>query len=385
MDFELSEDQKMLVDTAASFARKESPVTRLRRLRADAIGYEPRVWRHMGELGWLGIPFPEALGGFGGRFIDVALVLAELGTTLVPEPYIPSVVLGGMAILGAGTDEQKERWLAPLIEGRITLALAYAEQDSRYDARAITTRATRSGSGYVLRGEKIFVLNGHNADSVVVSAVTEAGDIGLFVVDRGAPGLEIKPVATMDGQRAAMLRFADVAVDGDRCLGDGPGAAETLDQVLDLGAAAACAEGVGVARAVLDMTVSYLKTREQFGTAIGAFQTLQHRAVDMFIEVELCKSMMIHAGLKADDPDADERRSAVSAAKVQLAQGGRYVARQGIQLHGGIGCTDEHDVGLYFKRMQALGALFGDEAYHVERFSRLPSFTAGIAAPADRR
>lgn len=384
MDFELSDDQKMLVDTAASFARKDSPVERMRRLRDDAIGYEPKVWQQMGELGWLGIPFPESMGGFGGRFIDVALVLEQFGTTLVPEPYIPSVVLAGMTILHAGNDEQKARWLAPMIEGKTTLALAYAERASRYDVTAPATRAVAAGTGYEISGDKIFVLNGHNADSIVVSAAVEDGGVGLFVVDidktgAGPDGLEIKPIATMDGQRAAMVSLGGVRVDQGAMLGEpGPAAAAVVDAVMDLGAAAACAEGLGIARAVLAMTTEYLQTREQFGVKIGTFQALQHRAVDMFIEVELCRSMMILAGLEADNPDPEQRRGAVSAAKVQLDRGGRYVVRQGVQLHGGIGCTDEHDVSLYFKRMQVLGALFGDEAYHVDRFARLPAFTSGV-------
>jgi alkylation response protein AidB-like acyl-CoA dehydrogenase len=384
MDFELSDDQKMLVDTAASFARKDSPVERMRRLRDDAIGYEPAVWRQMGELGWLGIPFPESMGGFGGRFIDVALVLEQFGTTLVPEPYIPSVVLAGMTLLRAGSEEQKARWLGPMIEGKTTLALAYAERASRYDVTAPATRAVATGGGYQLSGDKIFVLNGHNANSIVVSAAVEDRGVGLFVIDiddstGAAPGLEIKPITTMDGQRAAMLSLSGVRVDGDAVLGEpGPVAAEVLDAVMDLGAAAACAEGLGIARAVHGMTVEYLQTREQFGVKIGAFQALQHRAVDMFIEVELCRSMMILAGLEADNPDAQQRRGAISAAKVQLDRGGRYVVRQGVQLHGGIGCTDEHDVSLYFKRMQVLGALFGDEAFHVDRFARLPAFDSGM-------
>lgn len=390
MNFELSDAQKMLVDTAASFARKESPVTRMRKLRSDPIGYEPRVWRHMGELGWLGIPFAEDVGGYGGQFMDVALVLEQFGTTLVPEPYLPSVVLGGMAIFRAGNAEQQGRWLVPLIAGKETLALAYAERQSRHDVAAIQTRAVRAGQSYELSGEKIFVLNGHNADRIVVSALVagerddRAGEarevVGLFVVDRKSAGLHVQTIQTMDGHKAAILRFERVTVGQEHRLERA--GAELVEDIMDLGAAAACAEGLGIARTVLDMTVDYLKTREQFGLKIGAFQALQHRAVDMLAEVELCKSMAIYAGLKVDDPDPMERRSAVSAAKVQLGQGGRYVVRQGIQLHGGIGCTDEHDVGLYFKRMQVLGALFGDEAFHVERFAHLPSFTRGIEVPS---
>lgn len=375
MDFQLSDDQKMLVETAASFAKKESPLGRLRRLRDDDVGYEPAMWRQMGEMGWLGILYPEDLGGFGGRFIDAALVLEQLGTTLVPEPFIPSVILGGMAILRAGDPAQHTRWLVPMIEGKTTLALAYAERQGRYDVTDVHTRAEPDADGYRLTGEKVFVLGGHAADALVVSAMTPAG-LSLFVIDRDGEGVETQPIKTMDGQRAAIVRLAGAAVPADRLLGQAGTAGPVLEEVLDMGAAAACAEGVGIVRAALDMTVEYLKTREQFGVRIGTFQALQHRAVDMFIEAELCRSMAIYAGLEIDNADPVVRQGAVSAAKVQLAEGGRFVVRQAVQLHGGVGCTDEHDIGLYFKRMHVLAALFGDDAHHTARFAALPSFTA---------
>lgn len=393
MDFDLSEDQKMLADTAASFAKKDSPVERMRRLRDDPVGYDPKVWQQMGELGWLGIPFPEEYGGFGGQFIDVALVLEQFGRTLVPEPYLSSIVLGGMTILNAGHGDQHKRYLPALIEGETTLALAYAERAGRYDVRAIQTRARRDegAKGFVLTGEKNFVLGGHRADHYVVSARLKApgrdpddgaAEIGLFVVAADAAGLRVQPIKTMDGKRAAIVGFEDVRVaEADRLSGGRLTPGDALELAMDLGAAAACAETLGAARQVLDMTVEYLGTREQFGVKIGTFQALQHRAVDMFIEVELCRSAMILAALEVDNPDVETRQAAVSAAKVQLATGGRYVVRQGIQLHGGIGCTDEHDVGLYFKRIQVLGALFGDEEHHVSRFAHLPGFAPEPAEP----
>jgi len=221
------------------------------------------------------------------------------------------------------------------------------------------------------------VLNGHAADALVVSAVL-GGVVRLFVVDKDTAGVHVTPLHTMDGHRAARVRFDGAVVDADRLLAEAD-AATVLDEVMDLGAAAAVAESVGIAQAVLDMTVEYLKTREQFNVRIGSFQALQHRTVDMFVQVQLCRSMAILSGLRADDADADLRHSGVSAAKVQLSTGGRFVVRQGIQLHGGIGCTDEHDVGLYFKRMQVLSTLFGDEDYHVGRFAAQPSFVADVA------
>jgi len=383
MDFDLTQDQQMLVDTAASFVKKESPVTRLRAMREDSLGYGRDTWKRMGELGWLGILFPEELGGFGGSFVDAALILEQFGTTLVPEPFIASVVLAGMGILLAGDETQRTRWLSPLIEGDATLALAYAEPESRFDVTRVATRAEKKGGAWRLSGRKVFVLNGHAADSIVVSARTSGADgdkggISLFVLDPTAAGLSVRAIKTMDGHHAANLALGGVELHTDRLLGEEGKAGPILERLVDYGAAAACAEGVGIMRTVLHMTTEYLRTREQFGVKIGTFQALQHRAVDMFIESELAKSTSILASIKASDDNEADRQSAISAAKVQLAISGRFVTQQAIQLHGGIGVTDEHDVGLYFKRMHVLNTLFGDEEFHLRRFATLPSFTAGL-------
>ncbi len=379
MDFTLSDDQKMIQETAASFVKKESPVERMRKLRDDETGWDRAVWRQMGELGWLGLAMPETVGGFGGTMIDAALVLEQLGTTLVPEPYIASAVLGGMAVRHAGSASQQSELLGPMIEGQTCLALAWAERQGRYDAFDVQTKAEKSGSGYSLRGEKVWVLDGHAADHLIVSARSAGArrdreGVGLFVVPRGAKGLTTQSVRTMDGGRAAIVKLEGAE---GQLLGDG-GGIDALELALDKGAAAACAEGLGVVSRVLWMTVEYLKTRKQFGVPIGVFQALQHRAVDMFVQVELCKGTSILANARVDGGDVTERKRAVSAAKVQLANGGFFVVAQGTQLHGGIGVTDEHDISLYFKRLRTLSALFGDEQHHVERYMSLPSFTEGV-------
>ena len=376
MDFELTEDQNMLAKTVASFAKQSSPLARFRAMRDDERGWEPSVWRQMGELGWLGVPFPESLGGFGGSFVDVSLVLEKLGTTLVPEPYVSSVVLAGMAVLHAGDAEQQKRFLEPVIEGRETLALAYAERHARYDVADVRTKAETDGGGYRLTGEKVWVLDGHSADRLIVSADL-GGELALFCVDRGAEGLRVDPVKLIDGRNGAMLRLDGVRVAADRLLRAADGA-EVLARVMDGAAVAACAEGLGIAQTMLDMTVQYLEEREQFGVKIGTFQVLQHRAVEMFVHVEVLRSLLIEASVRAGSDDG-EARAAVSAAKVQLATGGKYVSQQSIQLHGGIGITDEHDIGLYFKRMEALNRLFGDEDFHVRRYASLPSSVTGMA------
>jgi alkylation response protein AidB-like acyl-CoA dehydrogenase len=385
MNFDLTEEQSLLVSTVASFAKKQSPVSRLRAMRADPTGWSPALWKQMGELGLLGVSLPEAAGGTGGSFVDAALVLGELGATLVPEPLLPSLVAAA-PILRLGSAEQQERWLAPFAAGDQSLALAWAEAQSRGDAADVETRAEpTTGGGFRITGTKRWVLNGHAADLVVVSARTSGGPrdedgISLFALDRSTPGLSIQSVKTMDGHHAGMLSFEGAEVPAERLLGPVGGGLAALEEALDVGAAGACAEGVGITRVVLQMTADYLRTREQFGVKIGSFQALQHRAVDMFVEAELCKSTGMLAAIALSDAALSpaERKSAVSAAKVQLAVGGRYVTQQAIQLHGGIGVTDEHDVGLYFKRMHALNALFGDEEHHVARYANLPTFTAGL-------
>lgn len=376
MRFDLTEDQRLLVESAAAFARREAPVAYLRRMRDDEVGWTRRIWKQMGELGWLALPFSDEVGGLGGSFVDAALLLEQLGATLVPEPYVASVLLAGTALARAGSPEQRARWLAPVLAGDGSLALAYAERASRHDLGRIETRAERLGARYRLCGEKVFVDNGHAADALVISARTDGGT-SLFVVDRTAPGVEARAIRTMDGRRAAMVRL-DVELDEGHRVGAEGDQAALLEELLDLAAAAACAEGAGILRAVLAMTCDYLRTREQFGVNIGSFQVLQHRAADMFVETELQRSTMLLAALSAGAPDPAERKHAVSAAKVQLATSGRLVTQQAIQLHGGIGITDEHDIGLYFKRMQVLNALYGDEAHHLARFSALPAFTASL-------
>jgi alkylation response protein AidB-like acyl-CoA dehydrogenase len=380
MDFELTQEQRMLADAAGSFAKKSSPVERFRKLRStserDAIegGWEKKVWREMADLGWLGLAFPESAGGLGLRFFDASLVIEKLGTTLVPEPYIASVVLAGGAIVQAASPAQQKALLEPMIEGKTSLALAWQERQSRYDVSAIATTAKKTATGFTLSGEKVFVENGHVADVLIVSAKTDAG-VALFAVDPKAKGVSVQPIKTMDGHAAAMIRLSDVDVAADKLLGEpGEKAVHALEAALDMAAAAACAEAVGIASTVLDMTVAYLKARKQFGVPIGSFQVLQHRAVDMFVEVELLRSTAILAAVKADEPDREERRRAVSIAKAQLAVGGKLVVQQAVQLHGGIGITDEHDVGLYFKRMTALAALYGDEEHHLARYASRPAF-----------
>lgn len=383
MNFDLTPEQKLIESTAASFVKKESPVGRVRAMREDSLGWSKDTWKKMAELGWLGLPFPESAGGFGGTFVDIAVLLEQFGTTLVPEPYVASVLLAGMAIAKLGNNLQCDQFLGPLINGDTSLAFAHAERGNRFEATWVETTATRDGDDYILKGEKVFVLNGHAADVFVVSArtsgnVNDADGLSLFAIPRSAAGLSSKTVQTLDSQKTSIVVLDGVRVSANDRLGDEGQAASVIDEVLDIGAAAACAEGLGIMRTALAMTVDYLKTREQFGVKIGTFQVLQHRAVDMFVRTELARGTSILANLSVANTDVTERHNAVSAAKVELALCGRFVTQQAIQLHGGIGITDEHDIGLYFKRMHALNTLFGDEDFHVARYSNAPSFATGI-------
>lgn len=381
MNFELTEEQKMIVDAVRRFVDKDSPVTRFRELRATETGWEPKVWKVMADNGWLAVGFPEEHGGFGGSFVDTALILEQLGRGLVPEPYIASVVLAGGLLSRLGTAAQVEKHLAPMLEGRTTLAFAYAERQGRYEPNDCETTAKRSGAGWTLSGEKVWVLNGHVADAYVVVARTSGGSrdaagLSLFVVDAGAAGLKRTRVHGMDGHSTGLLRLDGVEVGADALLGKEGDALASVEWALDRGAAAACAEAQGGLQTLLTMTVDYLKQRKQFGKAIGSFQALQHRASDMFAEVELCKGMMILAAIEADNGDETARKSAISASKVQLQQGGWYVQENAVQLFGGIAITDEQDVGLYFKRIRVLQGLFGDADWHLGRYSSLPGFEA---------
>jgi len=381
VNFDLSEEQQILVDSVQRFVQNDSGVERFRKLRDTDRSWEPEMWARMGEMGWLSVPFPEEHGGFGGRFVDLALILEQLGRGLVPEPIIPSVVLAGGLLSRLGSEEQRERFLLPMIEGRRSLALAYAERQSRYDLADCLTRAEASGDVYRLRGRKTWVLNGHAADHILVVARTsgdqlESAGLSLFILDADTPGLSITRVSGMDGQRTALLELEDAEVAAERLLGPIDAAYAPLEWTIDRAAAAACAEGQGAIQELFERCVAYLKQREQFGVPIGSFQALQHKAADMFAEVELCRSTMILAAIKADSEDSEERAAEISCAKFQLSQGGWFVQENSIQLLGGIGITDEQDEGLFFKRLRALQGLFGDSDHHTERFQRLESFDA---------
>src|SRR5262245_39944772 len=325
-------------------------------------------------MGLLGLPFAEAYGGFAGTTVDVTLVMEAIGEGLLVEPYLATVGLGGRFVARAGTPAQQDRIMPALIQGKHRLAFAHTEAGARYDLRQVGLRARRSGDGWVLDGDKRMVLHGAGADTLVVSARTAGEDtdaegITLFLVPRAAPGASVKEYRTIDNLRVADVRLTKVTVgDGARLGSDGDGH-PLIEEVVDYATALLCAEAVGAIRYANDATLEYLKTRRQFGVPIGSFQALQHRMVDMMISYEQARSMAYLACVKIDTADAAERRRVISAAKIKIADACRHVSQEAVQLHGGMGMTEELKVSHTFRRLTMLAQTFGDAEHHLERFA----------------
>ena len=377
MDFSLSADQTMIKDSVDRFVADAYSFDARTQLVESEEGFSREHWRTFAGLGWLGIAFPEDRGGFGGTAVETMILMEAFGKGLVLEPFVPTVVLGGSALAFGGTSSAHRELLERLIEGELLLSLAYAESGSRYDPSIVETRARRDGSDLIIDGAKIGVPFGAAADKLVVSVRTKGerqdpGGITLVLVDRDAAGLSRRDYRTVDGQRASDVRFAGVRIPADAVLGEVDGGLPLLERVLDSGLGALAAEAVGLMTVMQRTTLAYLKTREQFGVPIGSFQALQHRAVDMLIQLELARSICYYGTVALlEDGDARDRGKALSATKVQIARSGRYVGQQAIQLHGGIGMSEEYAVGHYFKRMSMIELALGDVDYHLHRFVAL--------------
>lgn len=375
----LDDEQAMLATTAREWALKSSPLSRLRRLRdeGDVLAFSPEVWRQIAELGWTGIPFEEEDGGLGLGLAEVVVVTEALGRVLAPEPFISTVMLGGMALSLAGTAEQKERFLTPLIAGKCHLALAYQERSSRFDVTPGATRAQSTSDGYVVDGEKTHVLGATAADAFIVAArapaeSAAAGGSMLFVIPRNTPGLTVVPQRRVDSLNAGVVRLQGVNVARDATLG-GERSGDILPRVIDGATVALCGEMLGGMTEAFDRTIAYMKERVQFDTVIGSFQALKHRAARLFIEIELTRSAVMAAARALDEkaPGADRL---VSVAKARASDAYMLVASEAVQLHGGIGMTDEHDIGFFLKRARGAEMTFGDAAFHRERYARLCAF-----------
>ena len=342
---------------------------------AEPHGYSRALWSHFADMGLLGLSFAEADGGFGGGPVDTLIVMAALGRSLAPEPYLASVVLGGGLLRDAGSAAQRASVLPALAAGTLTLALAHGETHARFDLGHVETTAREEGDGWAISGTKRFVLSGDSADKLIVSARTRGGandaeGISLFLVDAAAQGVARRGYRTQDHGRAADIRFDAVRVDAGALIGVAGNGLPFLERAADAAVAALCAEAIGVMERAHELTVDYLKVRKQFGVAIGSFQALQHRAVDMLVAIEQARSMALYAAMMCDEPDAAQRSRAISAAKVQVGKSARFVGQEAVQLHGGIGMTEECQVGHYFRRLSVIEILFGDTAHHLRRLAR---------------
>jgi alkylation response protein AidB-like acyl-CoA dehydrogenase len=372
----LNEEQRLLRDTARDFLADKAPVSALRRLRdeRDPLGYDAELWRQMAELGWAGIILPETCGGLDFGFTGIGLVMEECGRTLAASPLWASAVVGGSALLLGGRDEQKETLLPKLAAGQLTLTLALEESHHHRPAH-IATRATPQGGGFVLNGSKTFVIDGHSADRLLVVARSSGeqdstAGISLFLVDPQAAGVSRTRTIMADSRNAANIVLEAVQVSADCLVGELDGGWEILEPVLDRGRVALAAEMLGGALEVFERTVAYLKEREQFGVPIGSFQALQHRAAHMQAEIELCRSVVLQA-LSAVDETPDQLPILASLAKAKLNELVKLVTNEGVQMHGGIGVTDELDIGLFLKRARVAVQVFGDTGFHQDRYATL--------------
>jgi len=371
MDFDLSEEQRLLKDSIDRLVDDfYGDLEKRRRYQAEPAGWSAGMWARYAELGLLGLPFAEAEGGFGGGAVETMIVMEAIGRSLVVEPYLATVVLGGGFLRLGGSAAQRQELIPAITGGALRLAFAHWERQARYALHDVGATARRTAGGWRLEGEKSVVLHGDSAGKLIVSARTGGGrsdpsGITLFLVDADAPGVSRRGYPTQDGLRVAELSFAGVEVPAENVIGEVDNALPLIEQVTDTAIAAVCAEAVGAMQALHALTVDYLKTRKQFGVTIGSFQALQHRAVDMMIALEQARSMAMLAAMRANGDHRDERRAAVSGAKVQINRSARFIGQEAVQLHGGIGVTMEYKAGHYFKRLTMVETQFGDTGHHL--------------------
>ncbi|TDU25765.1 alkylation response protein AidB-like acyl-CoA dehydrogenase [Panacagrimonas perspica] len=363
MDLSFTSEQEILQDSAVKFAQKGYSFDQYKKSLKAPGQCDPAIWKQVAEFGWLALAVPESAGGIGGSTLDIALVAEALGAGLVIEPFIAGAIFPAAIIAASESAGRQDALLGNLASGDAQLAVAYSERAGRFDPAQCTTIADKNAKGFVLSGEKICAFNAPNASHLIVSA-RNGSAVDLFLVPRETAGLSLTAYPVLGGGVAADVKLDGVQVDSDARLGD----ITALEAGLDKAIAVDCALALGGMKALFERTSAYLRTRKQFGVAIGTFQVLQHRVVDMFIELEQSRSLVLLATAKADSGDAVERRRAVSAAKAYVAKASKMVAQQAVQLHGGIGMTEELDVGHYFRQLTAFGTRFGDRDYHLDRF-----------------
>ncbi len=373
MSLVLNEEELMLRDSAHNFLHSRAPVSHLRELRDchSSTGYSPELWAEMGETGWTSILVPEEFGGLGYGYVEMGIILEESGRTLTPSPMLGTALVGVTALNMAGTAKQCSSILPAVASGNYLLALA-CDEISQHEPDHISCTATRTDGGYQITGHKTAVLDGHIADTFIVSARV-GSETALFLIPAGFEGVTVEPYRVLDTHLAANVQFQQVEVGEAHFLGRPAGGQRILERILDVGRIGASAEMLGVALEAFERTVQYLKERKQFGVPIGSFQALQHRAARLFGDIEMCKSLVLKA-LHELDERPDGNAELASLAKARLGETSRQATAEAIQLHGGIGMTDEFDIGFFLKRSQILDNLFGDVCYHLDRYARLRGY-----------
>ncbi|MER8440977.1 acyl-CoA dehydrogenase family protein [Mesorhizobium sp. M1312] len=376
MNFDLSEEQRLLKDSIERLMHDKYGFADRGRYQTEERGYSETMWANYADLGLLALPFAEEYGGFGGGAADTMIVMEAFGGALALEPYFSTVVLAGGILRHGASEAQKSKFISAIAQGQAKMSLGYMEPQSRYDLFDVETQAKRDGDEWILNGMKALVLHGESADKFIVTARTSGESrqkegIGLFLLDADTPGLSRRGYPTHSGSRAADITLENVRVGSTNVIGDPAGGFPILSRVADEAVAAVCAEALGAFGKMQAITLDYLKTREQFGKKIGSFQVLQHRAVDMLVDLEQSRSMAIYAAVMAGEEDATARERAISAAKVQIGRSAKAIGHTSIQLHGGIGMTMEHSIGHYFRHVTMIDTLFGDANYHLTRLAAL--------------
>ena len=375
MDFNFNEEQTLIQSQVAQFIQRDYEWEKRQVLVASDLGFSSENWKTFAELGWLGISLSEKSGGFGGSALESMIIMEEFGKGLVVEPFLETVILCAGLIDSCGNEEQKADLLGPVISGEMHLALGFTEPQSRFNLADVTTEAKKKNGDYLVSGFKSVVMNGPNADKLIISARTSGKQddkegISLFVIDRNLEGVSLRNYPTVDGRRASEVTLENVIIPSSSLLSKEGKGFQHLEGAIDRATLAICAEAVGAMEVLYKTTVEYTKTREQFGQAIGKFQVLQHRMVDMFMEYEQSKSLLYMATIKNVEGSKDAKK-AISGLKYQVGRAAKFIGQQSVQLHGGMGVTEELNVGHFFKRLTTIITIFGNTDYHLKRYSQL--------------
>jgi pimeloyl-CoA dehydrogenase small subunit len=375
MDFDFTEEQRMLKDSLDRLVAERYSFEQRSAYLATADGWSREMWSTYADMGLLGLPFAATDGGIGGGSVDTMIVMEAIGRGLVLEPFFATIILAGGCLRIGANASQRAHLIPAIAAGESLMSLAHSESQARYELANVCTSASRDGDQWIINGAKRFVLNGDKADRLIVSARVDGeqrdrNGLALFIIDAQAKGVTRRGYLTQDSLRAADVQLSNVRAYDAQLIGEAGRALPIIEQAVDQALAALCAEAVGVMSKAHELTVEYLKTRKQFGVSIGSFQALQHRAVDMLVLIEQARSMALFAAMMADEPDPIERGKAMSAAKVQIGKSARFVGEQAVQLHGGIGVTEECHAGHYFRRLTMLELLLGDTDHHLAALAR---------------